>query len=603
MAAQDDLLAHTPEIQDALRHSLQESGAAGTGPVQLPPPADFTSEQSHSPASTDPLSYSNTLKVQLYRDAEGKVWTQPGPGHESSDLEMRIRKVNGKWHVVTEVSHVAWTVKRKGHTYTTIRTDAISTSGAPTDYQLPSDQGHGWDETDRAGRAVTPSEVRNRERFEDFSPTDAKTAMRQAITKLQQKGAIYAPTVPGPSGNASNALFAAAAIAALAAAAAFAGIGPFATQAAAAPVPAPTATAVPSAAKTLVAPVKLTGSGSIAFALPARYGTGSTITDYLCQNTFLPPVTSGAAEEPAMGVRGLLNGETYTALFTATRTSVIFQNVSRTPALFGPAPSTFILGQRAAGTVAVQTSPQTNPSSAGTLTIDLACLGGAVATPTTAGVAVAPIISVSAASAPTAPAGPSPWGPGLAALAAAAAGAGFATKARIGPQATVGKASALTRQDSPAPPSCQHLVTAETRLVEAVARRKELGFDLLVGEDRRPGSEVQAEIRQLVGVEVDLDRVREALRRCRAGEGPDVVPALRSRFTPVAELATLGKALAEEDWAEKGFEPIMPRDAAYDIYHDGDNRAPDSDDDGFDPVPPPSTQAGDDEPKGREKIE
>ena len=555
MAAQDDLLAHTPEIQDALRHSLQESGAAGTGPVALPPPADFTSEQSHGPASADPLSYSNTLTVQLYRDAEGKVWTQPGPGHDSSDLEMRIRKVKGTWHVVTEVSHVVSTVKSKGHTYTTIRTDAISTSGAPTDYELPSDQGHAWNETDRAGRPVTPSAVRNSMRFEDFSPLDAKTAMRQAITKLQQKGAIYAPTVPGPSGNASNALFAAAAIAALAAAAALAGIGPFATQAAAAPPAASAApTAVPSAAKTVAAPVKLTGSGSIAFALPARYGTSPTVTDYLCQNTFLPPPSGATAEEPAMGMRGLLNGRTYTAFFSATRTQVIFENVSATPAMFGPAPSTFILGQRAAGTIAIQTGPQTNPAQSGTVTVDLTCAGGA-AVPAPSVTAV----SVTAVSAPvivsTTPAplnGPSPWGPALAALAVVLAGAGAATKKGIGPLA--GAAAGLSdSSERKAPPSCDLLLAAREEL-RAIADR----------HSGKPGGDEWLDDRRL-----DLQRIEEALARCQTGHGPDVVPMRRGRSSTPG-LDRLGVALHMRD-DKGGFQPTPPPSDGDD---DADERKP-----------------------------
>ena len=168
MPAQDDVVAQIPELQDALRHAVQESGGAGTGPVNLPPPADFTSEQARSQSPADPFTYSNTVHVDLYRDAEGKIWTQPGPGHEKSDLEMKIRKANGTWQVVTEVSHVVRRVRRKGRIHETIQTDAISTSGAPTDYELPSDQGHGWDGTDKEGQPITPTEVRNRERYEDL---------------------------------------------------------------------------------------------------------------------------------------------------------------------------------------------------------------------------------------------------------------------------------------------------------------------------------------------------------------------------------------------------------------------------------------------------
>jgi hypothetical protein len=61
------------------------------------------------------------------------------------------------------------------------------------------------------------------------------------------------------------------------------------------------------------------------------------ITDYLCMNTFIT-VNNGTTEQPAMGIRGTLNGHTFQALFSATTTSVIFENVSQTPAMSGGPP-------------------------------------------------------------------------------------------------------------------------------------------------------------------------------------------------------------------------------------------------------------------------
>jgi hypothetical protein len=114
----------------------------------------------------------------------------------------------------------------------------------------------------------------------------------------------------------------------------------------------------------------LSGRGSVSFVLPPAYQSNGpvVITDYICMNGFLPPL-SGGAEEPAMGMRGTLSGHTFQALFSAKSTNVIFENVSRTPAMSGGPPPTFELGKRAAGTVSIQT-PGGAP---GTVTLDLTC--------------------------------------------------------------------------------------------------------------------------------------------------------------------------------------------------------------------------------------
>ncbi len=198
-------------------------------------------------------------------------------------------------------------------------------------------------------------------------------------------------------------LFAVAALSALSAVAAFAQVGPFAVTT----TPVAGSAALTSTSPGVVAAtpfVRLTGSGTISFGLPDRYGTGMTITDYLCQNTFLTPSNPNGAssgpDEPAMGVRGQLNGHTYQALFSATRTSVIFENISLTPAMSGGAAATYVQGQHVAGTVAIQTGPDTVGTArqgSGTVTVDLTCAGGAAA------VSAAPAGSAAAAPVAAAP--------------------------------------------------------------------------------------------------------------------------------------------------------------------------------------------------------
>ena len=553
MSAQDTLTLQVPMLQDALGHALQESGAAGTGPVNQPPPADIQSAQARSQSTADPFSYSNTLHVQLYRDADGKVWTQPGPGHDVPNLEMRIRKANGQWQIVTEVTHVSRVVKRKGHVYTTVESDALTTSGAPADYALPSDQGHGFGETDARGEAVVPTEVRNKERFEHFTPADPKTAMRQALTRLQQKGVIYvydpdATSRSGTGGLRSKGLLAVAAAAAILALAAFAGLGPFGS-----PVRAAAAPAAPSTAPAPVAaaPVKLVGGGTISFALPPRYGTGLSITDYYCQNTTL---SNGATEEPAMGIHGLLAGHTYSAFFSATRTNVIFENVSATPAMFGGAAATYVQGQRVAGTIAVQTGPDTAGTSrqgAGTVTVDLVCSGGP------APVGAAPAASAAPLGTTVAPAtssGPSLWGPTLAVVAVAAAAAAFATRAR-------GTATAVSvvSPERKSAPDCAKLTAAVTELEHRVGRyqaRADEAWVLAQAASRGPliagGMVSTPEELESVRLNIALGHlkdklfdVRMALDRCQAGAGPDTVPVdLHEGYEPT--------------WSDGGFNPLPP---------------------------------------------
>ncbi len=582
MPTSDGLTEQTAEVQDALRQVLQESGAAGTGPLTLPPPADITSTQQRSEARTDdPDSYSNTLNVDLYRDADGKVWTQPGPGHEEADIKMRVRKWHGQWHVATERRRMTRRRKRGAHLLIESETDAMATSGAPV------------------------TELGSVERFEQFSPQSAKEAIRQTMAKLQTKGAVYVydPNAPVPQHTAGllpNGLLAAAALAGLGALAAFAGIGPFA--AAATPVAATTAPATIAPSVATPTPfVKLNGSGTIGFALPARYGSGVNITGYNCQNTFLtpvtPPGTSPGPEQPAMGIDGLLNGHSFRALFSATNTLVIFENVSFTPAMSGGPASTYVQGQHVAGTVAIQTGPDVGTSfqSSGTVTIDLTCTGGgapAGVVQASTAVSVAPVSSAVAAA--PAQSGPSPWGPGLAVLAVASAASALAMKTRAGSAAPRGVtvAPADRSTTAKAPPDCSALERELQRLqgqfaydrgwLEHDTQGQGLGED---GANDTRWNEAVSERRRMVADDrINIARVEEALARCRAGASADVVPALREDRGGLDQgaLGALGEEIRDTMSADEKRASEQPS--------------------GFDPTPPPPPTPDDDEPKRRPEI-
>ena len=427
----------TPEIQDALRNVLRESGAAGTGPLNLPPPADITSEQARSTSTEDPYDYSNNLTAQLYRDADGKIWTQPGPGHDEPNLSIRIRKGNGQWHVVAAMRKRTRRVKRKGRVvYEEFEQGPMGISGAPV------------------------TELGSPDRAEQFSPRDVKTAIRQTIAELQKKGAIWAPNEPESPVNVSNGLFAGAALAALAAAAALAGLGPFAAPANAVGGAAPVATVAPTVAvvQTFVLPTVPVGSGTISFALPPRYGTNPTITSYGCRNATLapdstpgvPPPSGLGPDEPAIGIQGIVYGgfqggrtavptQTFFAFFTATRTFIGFQDSQFMPPLRGGPLGLFEKDKHVAGTATVSGSGAAGQSSAqlsGTVTADITCTSGPTAAPAVA--PVAPVAQVKITDAPSSPSGNSPWPLGLAVLAIAAAAGGLATRSRGASATTAG---------------------------------------------------------------------------------------------------------------------------------------------------------------------
>ncbi len=182
--------------------------------MQLPPPAEITSEQVRSTSTDDAETYENTLRIPLYRDASGKVWTQPGPGHENANVDLKVNRLKGVWRVFADVKR---TRRWRGREVIVARERAgrnTARSGGPTDYEIASN-----------------SKDENIERAEHFSPKDVKEALRQAVADLQAKGAIHDPNAaptPARSTLLSNGLLTAAASAAVLSVAAFAGAGPFA---------------------------------------------------------------------------------------------------------------------------------------------------------------------------------------------------------------------------------------------------------------------------------------------------------------------------------------------------------------------------------------
>ena len=186
-------------MQGALQHALLETGVAGTGPLDLPPPASISDTHSLSEVPGDAGTYSNTLTAQLYRDADGKVWTQPGPGHDTPNLQLTLREQNGEYKAVMELTKIIGVVRRGTRVRTTIRTEDIGSSGARSSATIESDQGHGWDEVGPDGAPIRSSTVRNEERFHQFSPHDIRTAIRQAIWVMQSHKSLYAFEQPDPA--------------------------------------------------------------------------------------------------------------------------------------------------------------------------------------------------------------------------------------------------------------------------------------------------------------------------------------------------------------------------------------------------------------------